>query len=482
LSAAEKSIRFRSRRGRRILWATVLGSGLAGLDATVVNVALPAIGRTLGGGVAALQWVVNGYTLTLASLLLVGGALGDRYGRRRMFVIGVTWFTLASVACGLARTATMLILARVVQGIGGALLAPGSLAILGATFDEEERGAAIGAWSGLGAVALAVGPFVGGWLVQAHSWRLVFFINVPIALAVLVLARAIPETRDPGASGPVDLLGAALAVAGLAGITWAFIEAPAAARIALPVIVAVGGASALLGFFVVEARRPAPMLDLRLFRSSQFAAANAETLIVYAALGGALFLLPLTLQRAAGYSPLAAGAALLPMTAMVLLLSRRMGRLAERVGPRAPMTVGPIVAAAGLLLLTRVPSHPGYLDGVLPGAVTLGLGLAITVAPLTTTVLAAAPRERAGIGSAINNCIARTGGLLAVATLPAAIGLSGKLDPATVAAAHPRGMIACAVTCLVGSAVGFFGIRNAPKAVPRPIPPACPLDAPALTE
>ncbi|MGZ3443002.1 MAG: DHA2 family efflux MFS transporter permease subunit, partial [Polyangia bacterium] len=349
---------FRSRRGQLVLWATVLGSGLASLDATVVNVALPAIGRDLGGDVAALQWVVNGYTLTLASLLLVGGGLGDRYGRRRLFVLGVLWFTLASVACGVAGSTATLTLARVVQGVGGALLTPGSLAILGASFDGADRAAAIGAWSGLGGVAVALGPFVGGWLVQAVSWRLVFFLNVPIALVVLALSRAVPETRDPVSRGPIDITGAALAAVGLAGVTWALIEARAVGRGGLPLGAGVVGVVALVAFFVVEARRRAPMLDLGLFRSRQFSAANAETLIVYAALGGALFLLPITLQTAAGYTPMAAGAALLPTTAMMLLLSARLGRLAQRIGPRAPMTVGPVVAALGLLVLARLLLHP----------------------------------------------------------------------------------------------------------------------------
>jgi EmrB/QacA subfamily drug resistance transporter len=448
---------FKSRRGQVVLWATVLGSGLAALDATVVNVALPAIGRDLGGGVAALQWVVNGYMLTLASLLLLGGELGDRYGRRRLFVLGVLWFTLASIACGLAGSTTTLTLARVVQGVGGALLTPGSLAILGASFDGADRAAAIGAWSGLGGVAVAIGPFVGGWLVQAVSWRLVFFLNVPIALVVLALSRAVPETRDERERGPIDVPGATLAAVGLAGVTWALIEARSQG--ALPIGAGIVGVAALIAFFVVEARRSSPMLDLRLFRSHRFSAANGETLIVYAALGGALFLLPVTLQTAAGYSPVAAGAALLPTTAMMLLLSSRMGRLAERIGPRAPMTVGPAIAALGLVVLARVPAHPGYLEGVLPGTLTLGLGLAVTVAPLTTTVIAAAPSTHAGIASAINNCIARTGSLLAVATLPAAIGMSGALSSAMMAAAYPRGMIACAAGCLVGSIVGFVWVR-----------------------
>jgi EmrB/QacA subfamily drug resistance transporter len=464
-----------------VLWATVLGSGLASLDATVVNVALPAIGRDLGGGLASLQWVVNGYTLMLASLLLTGGALGDRYGRRRVFAIGVAWFTLASVACGLAPSTTGLVVARMVQGMGGGLLTPGSLAILGASFDREDRAAAIGAWSGLGGVAIALGPLCGGWLVQVASWRLVFFVNVPLAVVVLLLARAAPETRDPGARRPMDLLGAVLAALGLGAITFA-LTAPQRVALAFPL----GLVGVLLAgaFLVVERRRPAPLVDLTLFRSSQFSAANAKTLIVYAALGGALFLLPMTLQTAVGYSPVAAGAALLPMTTMMLLFSARIGRLAQRIGPRVPMSAGPAAAALGLALLGRRAVPYGYLAGVLPGALVLGLGLAVTVAPLTTTVIAAAPPERAGIASAINNCIARTGSLFAVAVLPSAIGLSGPLEARTAATAFPTGMLACAALCLLGGIVGFVFVRRStrggPAAPSAPTFRSCPLDAPTL--
>jgi EmrB/QacA subfamily drug resistance transporter len=468
---------FNSPRGRRVLWATVLGSGLASLDATVVNVALPAIGRDLGGGVSELAWVVNGYTLTLASLLLVGGALGDHHGRRRVFAVGVVWFTLASVACGLAGSTTSLVIARMIQGMGGGLLTPGSLAILGASFDREDRAAAIGAWSGLGGVAVALGPLTGGWLVQRWSWRVVFFLNVPLAVVALVLLRAAPETRDPEACGPIDVAGATLAALGLGAITFAL---TLKARGALALASGAGGALLFGAFLVVERRRAAPLVDLALFRSSQFAAANAETLIVYAALGGALFLLPMTLQIAAGYTPLEAGAALLPMTAMMLLLSTSTGRLARRIGPRAPMSVGPILAALGLAVLARRAVSHGYLEGVVPGALLLGLGLAFTVAPLTTTVISAAPPERAGVASAINNCIARTGSLLAVATLPFAIGLEGALEPRVVGAAFPRGMLIGAALCLMGGAIACLFVRRPPAPARAKATPSCPLDAPTL--
>jgi EmrB/QacA subfamily drug resistance transporter len=469
-------------RGRWVLAATVLGSGMASLDATVVNIALPAIARDLGGGLSALQWIVNGYTLALSALLLVGGALGDRYGRRRVFVVGVAWFMLASLLCGGARSTTALIGARVLQGVGGALLTPGSLAILEASFRRDERAAAIGVWSGLGGVAVAVGPFLGGYLIEAVSWRLVFFLNLPLAIAVIVMAeRCVPESRDPDA-GPLDLAGALLAALGLGGVTYALIEAPAHGLAAADVIIAaVAGTVALALLVVVEARRHAPMIDLRLFRRRPFGAANAETFIVYAALGGALFLLPMQLQTVLGWTPLAAGASLLPTTVMLLLLSPAMGRLAERIGPRLPMSVGPLVAALGLALLGRVAPGGSYVRAVLPGATALGLGLAITVAPLTATVLAAAPEERAGVASAINNWVARTGALLAVALLPAAAGLhgGGALDPARFAAGYARGMWLAAAGCVIGGLVAAARVR-APRPTRRRGELSCPLDSPPL--
>ncbi len=458
-----------SRRGRWVLVATVLGSGMATLDSTVVNVALPRIGRDLHGGVADLQWVVTAYLLTLASLLLIAGALSDRFGRRRIFLVGVIWFTVASVICGLAPSAATLTAARALQGVGGALLTPGSLAIIEASFRTEDRAAAIGAWSGLGGVAVAIGPFVGGYLVQAWSWRLVFFINVPIALAVVAITRRhVPETRDPAAPRRVDAAGAALAALGLGGITYALIELPAHGARATDVIAAGAvGLVVLIAFFIVEQQRAAPMLELALFRSRPFSAANAETFVVYAALGGALFLLPIDLQQVLGYSPLAAGAALLPMTAMLLLLSASMGRLAQRIGPRVPLTLGPIVAAVGLLLFVRSEAGSSYVATVLPSLLVFGLGLAITVAPITATVLGAAPTGKAGLASAINNCVARTGSLLAVAMLPAASGLDEQsyLHPEVFAAGFRRGMIIAATLCASGGALAWMTLRSTGRAV-----------------
>jgi EmrB/QacA subfamily drug resistance transporter len=453
-----------SRQGRWVLVATVLGSGLAALDSTVVNVALPTIGRELHGGVAALQWVVTSYLLTLSALLLLAGELSDRFGRRRIFLIGVAWFTLGSIACGFAPSTATLTAARALQGIGGALLTPGSLAILEASFSERDRGAAIGAWTGLGSVAFAIGPFIGGYLIQAWSWRIVFFLNVPIALAVIAIAiRHVPETREEGASGKLDFAGAALAALGLGGVTYALIEMPRRGPRDVEVLAAGAvGIFALVVFFVVERRRTQPMLDLTLFQNPRFAAANAETLIVYAALGGALFLMSIDLQQALGYSPLAAGAALLPPTAVLLLLSTPMGRLSQRTGPRLPLTLGPLITAAGLLLLTRSDPGRSYATTFLPALIVFGLGLAVTVAPITATVLAAAPTDKAGMASAINNCVARTGSLIAVATLPAAAGLGrqGPLRPDALEAGFRRGMIIAAALCAAGGLLAWIALRR----------------------
>jgi len=464
MDPAPHGLTLASARGRWVIAATVLGSGLAMLDGTVVNVALPTIGRDLHGGVAALQWIVTAYLLTLAALLLIGGALSDRYGRRRIFLVGVVWFTAASVACGLAPSTTALNVARALQGIGGALLTPGSLAIIEASFVQEDRAAAIGAWSGLGGVAVAVGPFLGGWLVQTWSWRLVFFINVPIAVAIVIIAgRFVPETRDPAAPQRLDLAGATLAALGLGGVTYALIELPAHGARATDVVAAGAlGIGATLAFFVVERLRAEPMLELALFGNRQFSAANVETFVVYAALGGAFFLLPIHLQQVLGYSPLAAGAALLPPTVVLLLLSASMGRLAQRIGPRLPLTLGPLVAAGGLLLLLFTAPGRSYFSTVLPALVVFGLGLALTVAPITATVLAAAPTSKAGLASAINNCVARTGSLLAVATLPAASGLGpdSYLDPDAFAAGFRRSMIIAAALSAAGGTLAWAVIRK----------------------
>jgi EmrB/QacA subfamily drug resistance transporter len=423
----QPEIVLRSTQGRGVLAATILGSGMASLDATVVNVALPRIGSDLDAGLTALQWTLNAYTLTLAGLLLLGGSLGDRLGRRRVFVFGVVWFTIASAGCTVAPDAGVLIAMRALQGVGAALLTPGSLAILEAVFRREDRAAAVGAWSGLGGVATAIGPVVGGLLVGVTSWgwRLVFLINVPIAVVVVWLSRRfVPETRDDQAHGPLDVTGAALAALGLAALVYALTEGPRHSWTPVLLACLVLGGALLVGFVVFEARGPHPMMPLSLFSSRDFTGANIVTLVVYAALSGALFLIPVQLQRVSGFSPVAAGSALLPVTAVMLLLSARMGRLAQQIGPRGPMTVGPIVAGCGLALFVRVGAHASYVSDVLPAAVVFALGLSATVAPLTATVLAAAPAHQVGVASAINNDVARAAGLLAVAVMPGLAGIS----------------------------------------------------------
>lgn len=466
LSGAETFSRVNSDRlplsspaGRWVIVATALGSGMAFLDGSVVNVALPAIRRDLGGGIAMQQWVLDGYLLTLSALLLLGGALGDRYGRRRVFVIGLVGFSLASLGCGVAPSGGTLVAARAVQGVAGALLVPGSLALIDASIASDDRGRAVGAWAGLAGVASAVGPFVGGWLVDAISWRWVFLINLPIAVAaVAVTRRFVPESRR-GSAGRLDLAGAALVTIGLTGAVLALIEVPSHGWTALTVAAAVVGAVALVALPVAERRREAPMVPLDAFRSRQFVGVNLTTLAVYAALGGALFLLALQLQQTLGYSALEAGAALLPITVLMLLLSPRMGSLGERVGPRLPMTVGPVVAGAGLALMARVDPGAGYAGTVLPAVLVFGLGLSITVAPLTATVLASVPDSEAGVASGTNNAVARIAGLLAVAVLPVAAGIGPRAG--SLGAGFDRAMLIAAALCALGGAVSAVTITSA---------------------
>jgi EmrB/QacA subfamily drug resistance transporter len=469
-------LRYRSPTGRWVLLATILGSGIAFLDSTVVNVALPTIGEELDAGISSLQWVVNAYTLTLSGFLLLGGSLGDHYGRRKVFVIGLVWFAVASLLCGLAPTDEALIAARALQGIGGALLTPGSLAIIEASFRREDRGPAIGAWSGLGGVTAAIGPFVGGWLVQTGSWRLIFLINLPLAvLVVWVSLRHVPETRDPGASGRLDWTGAALAAAGLAGVVYALTDGPALGWTSPRILLAgLAGVAALVAFVVWERRSRSPMLPLNIFASRQFTAANTVTFVVYGALGGSLFLMPIQLQRVVGYSPLASGVALIPITVVMLLLSARAGRLAARIGPRLPMTLGPLLVAAGFTLFIRIGPGASYLADILPASLVYGFGLTLTVAPLTATVLAAAPAEHAGVASAVNNAVARTAGLLAVAVLPVAAGISGAdaLEPARFAGGFRTAMAIAAVLCAGGGLLSWLTIRNpGPEAAEPPAGP-----------
>jgi EmrB/QacA subfamily drug resistance transporter len=445
-----------------VLAVAVLGSGIAFLDGTVVNVALPEIGRDLDASTSALQWILNGYLLTLASLILLGGSLGDRYGRRRIFVLGTGVFTVASLLCAIAPNAEMLIVARLLQGVGGALLTPGSLAMIESTFRPEDRARAIGAWSGLGGVATAIGPLLGGYLVDAVSWRAIFLINLPLgAFVIAMAARHVPETRDPGAEGPLDGRGALLAALGLAGTTYALIQAPEGMSAAV-VGAAVAGVLALAGFILAERRSSNPMMPLSLFASRQFSAANLVTFVVYAALSGVFFLLVAFLQISLGYSAVAAGAASLPVTALMLAFSARSGALAQRIGPRIPLTVGPLVIAAGMLLMTTIDPGDDYVTGVLPAVVVFGVGLTLVVAPVTATVLAAADARRSGIASGINNAVSRVGGLLAVAVLPLIGGLTGEsfYDPAEMADGFQMAMLACAGLAALGGVLAWFTISD----------------------
>lgn len=471
-----------SPRGRWILLTTVLGSGMALLDSTVVNVALPAIGRDLDADLAVLQWTVNAYLLTLAGLILVGGALGDRFGRRRIFVVGVVWFALGSLLCGIAPNAGVLIAARALQGVGGALLTPGSLALIQGSIHADDRSRAVGLWSGFGGVGAAVGPFLGGWLVDGPGWRWVFLINIPLAaLCVPVALRHVPESRDPHAHGTFDVAGAALGAGSLALVTYALIEARNGG--ALVIAAAVGGVL-LAGVFVyVERRRADPMVPPDIFASRQFTAVNLVTLCVYAAFGGFFFLAVLQLQVVAGYSALAAGAALLPTTVLMLLLSARSGALAERIGPRIPLTVGPLLCAAGMLLMSRVGPHASYVQDVLPALIVMGMGMVALVAPLTATVLASVDPGRAGLASGINNAAARVAGLLAVAALPllAGMGPDAYLSADLFDAAFDRAMPWCAGILVVGAVLAWATVRKpAPDALQPQCRTQCGVTAPAL--
>jgi EmrB/QacA subfamily drug resistance transporter len=423
----DERIAFGTGRARWVLAATALGSGMAFLDGTVVNVALPAMGEDLDADVAGLQWIINGYMLPLAALILLSGSLGDRLGRRWTFVVGVIWFAAASVICTVAPNLEVMIAGRVLQGIGGALLTPGSLAILQTAFVQSDRAKAVGAWSGLTSVAAAIGPFVGGGLVDSGSWRLIFLLNVPLAVVtVLITLRHVPETRDETAAGRLDLTGAAAATLGLAGLTFGLIRAgDHGFGDALVLISLAVGVVALAAFVVVERRESHPMLPPGIFANVRFTGANLVTVVVYGALGTATFLVVVYLQTVLGYSALWAGAALLPMTVLMLALSGYAGALAERIGARIPMTVGPLLMAAGFLLMLRIEPGASYAGAVLPAVVVLGFGLVATVAPLTATVLSAVDDHHAGVASGVNNAVARSAQLMAVAAIPIAAGITG---------------------------------------------------------
>jgi EmrB/QacA subfamily drug resistance transporter len=459
---ATSSVRLGTARGRWVLAATILGSGMALLDATVVNVALARIGTEFDAGFTAVQWIVNGYTLPLAALILLGGVLGDRLGRRRVFLVGVVWFAVASALCALSPNAGTLVAARALQGVGGALLTPGSLAIISATFAVQDQPRAVGTWAGLGGLAGALGPFVGGWLV-ALDWRLIFLINLPLAAVVVLAAlRHVPETRDEvgGPTGRLDLPGTALGALALAGLTWALTEA--GPRGWDGVVLGVGAAALLAAgtFVLVERSAAAPLIRLEMFANRVFTATNLATFFLYGALSGYSFLVVLQLQVVAGWSPLAAGAGTLPSTVLMLLLSARVGALAVRTGPRVLMAVGSALTAAAFVWGLRIGPDARWLTDVAPSAVLLGLGLSCAVAPLTATVLAAAPARLVGAASGVNNAVARSAGLLGVAVVPTLAGLSGARvdDPGALQSGYGTAMLIGAGGSLVAALVSWFGL------------------------
>lgn len=471
-------------RGRLTLTAVTLGSGIAILDGSIVNVALRTIGTELDASLEQLQWVINGYMLALASLVLVGGALGDRLGRRRVYLVGMGWFLVASALCAVAQTPAQLIAMRVLQGVGAALLTPGGLAIIQSVFRREDRAAAIGTWAGLSGIAAAIGPFVGGWLVDNGSWRWIFGINVPLCLAVIALTLwATPESRDTEATERgFDWLGAGLTVVALGALTYALTASSGTSRLVVAGVALVALVAGV-GFVLAERRSRHPLVRLSLFGDRVFSAANAMTFVVYGALGVVFFILVLQLQVSAGWSALSAGLTGLPATVALMLLSSRASQLSERIGPRIPMAVGPLICAAGVLLLLPAGEGATWWT-VLPGLVAFALGLALLVSPLTSTVLAAAPDRYAGVASGVNNAVARAGSLLAVAALPALVGLSGDdyQDPAAMTAGFRGSMIICAILLIVGGVVSWFGLAGAsptPQDSSRPeltqsSPPASP--------
>jgi EmrB/QacA subfamily drug resistance transporter len=461
-SAAGGALALHSAAGRLTLAATVAASGMAALDATIVYVALPHIGHDLHTDVSGLQWVVTGYLVTLASLILLAGALGDRFGRRRVFSIGVLWFAGGSALCGLAPSVGVLVAARAVQGIGGALLTPGSLAIIQAAFRPEDRGRAIGAWSGLGGIAAAVGPFIGGAVVDGPGWRWAFLLNLPIAAVTLLITRAaVPESRSTELTAGLDVGGAAIGVVALAAATWALTEAGPLGWGAPSVVAAAVVAVAAGVVFVRHMRRAAtPLVPPSLFANRTFTVVNLETTLLYAALGVSFFLVVYELQVAAHWSALRAGSALIPATVLMLVASSRSGDLAVRIGPRVQLTAGPILTAAGLLLLARVGPHAEWATDVLPAALVFGVGLVTFVAPLTATVMGAADPDHVSTASGVNNAIARTAGLAAVAVVPVVSGLTTAHGPDAVTHAFRVALVIAAALAAAAAPLAFAGLRR----------------------
>jgi EmrB/QacA subfamily drug resistance transporter len=443
-----------------VLAGTVLGSGLAFIDSSAVNLTLPVIQQRLGGGLATAQWIMNAYSLMLGALVLAGGAAADRYGRKRVFVAGVLLFTVASAICGFAPNLPMLVAARAVQGIGAAMLTPASLALLGAAYDSKSRGQAVGIWAGASGLTSAIGPVLGGWLTQAISWRAVFFINLPVAAIAVWLVLANAKESKGTASGPVDWAGAAAVTVGLAAITWALTVAPKQGADAAVVGAAVAGVAALMGFILIERKAPNPMTPLTLFKSLTFSGVNALTFVLYAGLGGALFLLPFELIRVQGYPPSAAGAALLPMSVGLAVLSPLAGRIASRIGARPMLIVGPLLVAVGFGLLAVQSQAGGYWVSVFPGLAVLAVGAGIAVAPLTDAVLGAVDDQFEGAAAGVNNAVARIAGLFAVALVGFVIGGS---DPRAIEAGYRLAMVVAAVASATAALIAASTVRAPPK-------------------
>jgi len=481
-AAVVDGLTLHSAKGRVALAATVAASSMTFLDATVVNVALPHIGRDFHAPVSALQWVLTGYLLSLASLILLGGALSDRLGRRKVFIVGTVWFAAASAVCGAAPNVGVLVAARIFQGVGGALLTPGSLAILQASFRESDRAAAVGAWSGLGGVAGAIGPFVGGALVDGPGWRWAFLLNVPVAALAIVCCRAaVPESRDPHAARGLDLSGAALAVVGLAAGTWALTEAGPRGWSNASVLGASGVAAVAIDGFVWSFLHTADhLVPPALFRNRTFTVVNLMTVLLYGALGMTFFLVSYELQVAAGWSALKAGVALLPVTVLMLVLSARSGSLAQRIGARPQLIIGPLLAGAGLILLAGIGRGASWTTDVLPGAVVFGLGLVTFVAPLTATVMASAHPDHVSVASGVSNAIARAASLAALALIPAISGLSKASGPGQVTHSFRLALLVSAGIAVAAAPIAFIGLGRrvrAPRTTRRLL---CAVDGPPL--
>lgn len=463
-------VRLDTPAGRWVLVVTAVGSGLVLLEATVVNVALPALGRSLDASMAGLQWTVNAFTLTLSALILLGGGLGDRFGRRRVYLVGVVWFAVASLLCGVAPSLEWLIAGRALQGIGGALVVPGSLALIQSSFHPDDRARAIGWWSGMSGMAGAAGPLLGGALVDAAGWQWVFLSNVPVAVSLaLLLVAHVPESRHGKLSGRFDVAGAALAALGLGAMTYALIQAPddpGAATIA-----AFLGLMAMLVFVWAERHSRTPMLPLGLFASRPFSVANLASFFLYGGLAGLFFLLPIQLQVTSGYSTLATGLALLPLTVLTLVLSAWGGALTTRTGPRVPLAAGALICGLALLLATRIDSDASYPVDVLPVVALVGIGIPLITPPITATALSAVPDARAGTASAVSNGVARAAGLIVVAALPLLVGLpqDAANNPAALDRGFDVGMLICGGLFILGGLIVWFG-------VPRPADvPAAPI-------